>query len=455
MSSSSSAPNSSLFSVATHGTLLLRCRTISGFSFGPNATEDHNSWAFSEASLRSNQREKKVGLSTFVVGGIGISMAVLLAAIAYFSLSTKGFRLRFGSPLNSLYQVLSTDKDKSSQIETNDSCASDAYTSVPQARPEPIHEFTGETAASSVFTEKLERVGLSVAVDSTQQEALSLLKKLKIIEDDVRADELCTRREYARWLVRINSLLERNPKHKIVPSVLLSGSVTTAFDDMGIDDPDFESIQALAEAGVIPSKLSKNGSGFDSSEGQGCSCFYPGRYISRQDLISWKAQLEYEFVSGLKEQISRTKVCYMDMKEIRLDAMSGLFMDMLAEDMSIIRKVFGKSRWFQPFRPSTKAQAAVALTSGRMSDAAHAELLRLEAELYSRQAEMEEIRTELLDRGDVEAFWDEKLQEVKIHGSEVEKIYLAAVHDLEQEKIVQDKIFAEYLKENAAMDCQR
>lgn len=32
---------------------------------------------------------------------------------------------------------------------------------------------------------------------------------MQIIEEDVNADELCTRREYARWLVRINSLLER------------------------------------------------------------------------------------------------------------------------------------------------------------------------------------------------------------------------------------------------------
>ncbi|KAF5727769.1 hypothetical protein HS088_TW22G01466 [Tripterygium wilfordii] len=472
---SSSSPYS-LFCEATHGALLLRCRTNSAFSIpqkprflrlsasppqrnlelswfspGPNATEDYNGWAVVEAPLRSNQREKK-GLSTFVVGGIGTSMAVLLATIAYFSLSAKGFKLRFGSPLNSLHQVLRTEEHKSSQIKIDDSGASDANTLVPQASPEPIPEITGETVASA---DKLECVGLSVAVDSTQQEALSLLKKLKIIEDDVRADELCTRREYARWLVCINSLLERNPKHKIIPSVLLSGSVTTAFDDVGTDDPDFASIQALAEAGVIPSILSKNGSGVCSSEGQGCSSFYPERYISRQDLISWKAQLEYEFVSGLTEQISRTKVFYMDVKEISPDASPELFMDMLAEDMSIIRKVFGKSRRLQSFKPSTKAQAAVALTSGRMSEAAHAELLRLEAELYSRQAEMEVIRTELLDRGDIQAFWDEKLQEVKIRGSEVENIYLAAVHELEQEKIVQEKIFAEHLKENAAMDCQR
>jgi hypothetical protein len=46
-------------------------------------------------------------------------------------------------------------------------------------------------------------------VDAAQQEAIAVLKKLKIYEDDIVADELCTKREYARWLVRSNSLLER------------------------------------------------------------------------------------------------------------------------------------------------------------------------------------------------------------------------------------------------------
>lgn len=31
----------------------------------------------------------------------------------------------------------------------------------------------------------------------------------QIIENDVNADELCTRREFARWLVKVNSKLER------------------------------------------------------------------------------------------------------------------------------------------------------------------------------------------------------------------------------------------------------
>jgi hypothetical protein len=115
----------------------------------------------------------------------------------------------------------------------------------------------------------------------------------------------------------------------------------------------------------------------------------------------------------------------------------------------------GQSKRLQPNKPSTKAQAAVALTSGRMAEAIYTELARLEAESSARQAQMEDIRSELLDEGEIQRFWDQKLIEEKTHGLEVEKVYFAAVSDLEQEKFVQEKFFAEYLKEQAAMDCQR
>ncbi|KAK1552578.1 hypothetical protein Q3G72_019496 [Acer saccharum] len=143
------------------------------------------------------------------------------------------------------------------------------------------------------------------------------------------------------------------------------------------------------------------------------------------------------------------------LKKIKVCPSPELFMDMLVGDKSIVRRVFGPSKRFQPNKPSTKAQAAVALTSGRMTEAICIEQLRLEAERSSKQAEMEEIRSELLDRGDIIRSWDEKLNEERTRGSEVEKLYASACHDLEQELIVQEKDCAVLLKEKAAMDCQR
>lgn len=142
----------------------------------------------------------------------------------------------------------------------------------------------------------------------------------------------------------------------------------------------------------------------------------------------------------------------MDVKEITSPA---VYVDMLAGDRSILRKVFGQSKRFQPNKPSTKAQAAVALTSGRMKEAISAEMLRIEAENSARLAEAEEIRSELLSRGDIQRFWDEKLNKEKIRGFEVERLYHMEVKNLQDEEINQDKIYAEYLKEKAAMDCQK
>lgn len=382
---------------------------------------------------------------------MGSSLALVLAAISYFSFSRKGFKLQLGSPLNALHDILIWNETKSRERKAVDSVETDASSI---AGAESVADETSGTVVSG-SVDKIERVILSVAVDSTQQEALSVLKKLKIIEEDVNADELCTRREYARWLVRINSLLERNPKLRIVPSKSLSGTVVAAFDDVDVEDPDFESIQALAEAGVIPGQLLGKHYGSDGSKGQGGIYFFPERFISRYDLINWKAQVDYEVKPDIVEQISRTKMGYMDVREINSEASLGLFMDMLAGEKSIARRVFGQSKRFQPNKPSTKAQAAVALTSGRMAKAISNELSRLEAERSSRQAEMAEIRSQLFDSGDIQRWWDKKFSEERARGIEVEKLYIAARCDLEEELIVQEKNYAEDLKEKAAMDCQR
>lgn len=133
----------------------------------------------------------------------------------------------------------------------------------------------------------------------------------------------------------------------------------------------------------------------------------------------------------------------------------GFYLDFLMGDKSTIRNVFGRIKRFQPSRPVTKAQAAVALTTGKMAKAISEELSRLEAESFSQKAEMEEIRSELLEKGEIRQLWDEKLQVERFRGVEMEELYLSRVDELEQEKVSQLKWFAERLKEKAAIDCQK
>lgn len=377
-----------------------------------------------------------------MVAGVGTSIAVVAAVVAHLALSKNGFRLPFRSPSPSSSVEVAVEVDETNPTEFN---APDEEIEV----TEKSEADSSVVVSKSVGKEKCQPRVVNVVVDSNQQEAMRSLKKLKIFEEDVKANELCTRREYARWLVRASSLLERNLKYKITTAVALSGSVISAYEDVNIGDPDFESIQALAEAGVMPSKLLLKPK-FD-----GGFYFSPERFISRRDLIEWRSQLEYDFVTTGNPEILKTKLDLMDVRVISSDEWPGLFMDMLAGDRSLLRRVFGQIRRLQPDKPSTIAQAAVALTSGRMIEAIQNELLRMHDEESSRMAAKEEIKQELLDRGEIERYWAEKMEEEKKRGLEVQQLYVDTINILEQEKIVREDALNVFLKEKAAMDCQK
>ncbi|TKY69417.1 hypothetical protein E2542_SST05691 [Spatholobus suberectus] len=260
----------------------------------PDSPDDLGGWALPDAPAHPDN--KAAASPSYAVVGFGASLALLLAV---FAASRKGFNVPLPRPLQGMWSRTETRRDQ------NDTPEFDVYGGSKPTVSEADTENVPVAVTETVAVEKPERVVIPVSVDSTQEEALSVLKSLKIIEDNVEANELCTRREFARWLVKLNSTLERNPKHRIAPTVSLSGSVVTAFDDIGIDNPDFRSIQVLAEAGVIPSKLSWNNSfNYGGSDSQENINFFPDRFISRQDLIDWRAQLEYEFFSGVIDQVS-------------------------------------------------------------------------------------------------------------------------------------------------------
>ncbi|CAA7049829.1 unnamed protein product [Microthlaspi erraticum] len=420
--------------------------SLSGTSWVSQASKDkYGGWALNEDDPPLPHWKSKKKWRNVVITGVGSSLAVLFATVAYFSISKKGFR--FSNPLH--YISVDSDQNENEESETTTSLFTDEKISASEADSESV-DYVSDTVDTTTSTVKAHRVTTPVSLDAAQLEAVAVLKKLKIIEDDVVADELCTRREYARWLVRSNLLLERNPKHKIVPAVALAGSSIPAFDDVNTKDPDFEYIQALAEAGITSSKLS----GEDSRNSENAN-FYPESFVSRLDLVNWKAQLECDFHPETMEEVSRTKVDYIDTKNINPDMALGFFLDFLTGDKSTIRNVFGRIKRFQPNRPVTKAQAAVALTSGKMAKAISAELSRLEAESFLQKAEMEEIRSELLEKGEIRQFWDELLQVERSRGVEMEELRLSSVSELEEEKTAQEKWFAERLKEKAAIDCQK
>jgi hypothetical protein len=78
--------------------------------------------------------------------------------------------------------------------------------------PDQSFSSAGIPAPSLVSTASQVPAGQIVvpaSVDPTQENAVAALKILKVIEPSVRAGDLCTRREYARWLVVASNCLSR------------------------------------------------------------------------------------------------------------------------------------------------------------------------------------------------------------------------------------------------------
>ncbi|MQM07768.1 hypothetical protein Taro_040618 [Colocasia esculenta] len=72
---------------------------------------------------------------------------------------------------------------------------------------------------------------------------LSFAWRLVVVEADIQAGDICSRREYARWLVSASSILSRNTISKVYPAMYIENVTELAFDDVTPDDPDFPSIQ--------------------------------------------------------------------------------------------------------------------------------------------------------------------------------------------------------------------
>ncbi|KAG0479415.1 hypothetical protein HPP92_010273 [Vanilla planifolia] len=395
-------------------------------------------------SVRRFDAEKQNGFQSLVKAGIGASVAaILLAAVAYCCRTKKvvGFQFKENAPFitfHDLWPFFGNSKGTMPSIFEIPVERTDLKCSVPKQQ--------NKVPASGGN----KRIIIPVA-DLTQMDALHALKKLKIIEYDTNANELCTRREFARWLIKINSKLERKAKHKIVPIVVNADSLVAAFDDVDMNDPDFIFIQALGEAGIVPSRLSSSNLSHSNDEG---FLFTPDNFISRLDMLNWKAMVEYSIPSEMKE-ISRTNACLLDLNANCPKASPQLLIDLMHDDGSVVPRTFGNIRRLQSDVPVTKAQAAVALTCGRMTDVIRSEISRLEAEEQSRFVEMEAIKSELIRSGAIHKLWEEKQCETRNLTLQADRDLESALFDLEVERAAEDERLADYLKEKAALECQQ
>ncbi len=173
----------------------------------------------------------------------------------------------------------------------------------------------------------------------------------KSADGNFQPNKEITRREFARWLATANNTIFANrPANQVR---LGTASSQPAFQDVPPSDPDFGVIQGLAEAGIIPSRLSGD---------TGSGIFQPDAPLARQTLVLWKVPLDVRrslpnaTVDGVQQTWG-----FQDANQINPRALRAVQADYQNGEQSNIRRAFGFTTLFQPGKPVTRAEAAAAL----------------------------------------------------------------------------------------------
>ncbi|TYH57980.1 hypothetical protein ES332_D08G125300v1 [Gossypium tomentosum] len=288
-------------------------------------------------------------------------------------------------------------------------------------------------------------------VDQFQGQALAALQVLKVIEAEALPGDLCTRREYARWLVAASNALSRNVVSKVYPAMYVENVTELAFDDIIPEDPDFSSIQGLAEAGLISSKLSNQEL---LNYNRGPVYFSPESPLSRQDLVSWKMALEKRQLPEADQEILYQLSGFIDIDKINPDAWPALVADLSTGEPGIIALAFGCTRLFKPNKPVTKAQAAVAIATGEASDLVSEELARIEAESVAENAVSAHNALVAEVEKDVNANFEKELSMEREKIDALEKMAEEAKRELERLRTEREEENMVLMKDRAAISAE-
>ncbi|AFZ42485.1 S-layer domain-containing protein [Halothece sp. PCC 7418] len=166
-------------------------------------------------------------------------------------------------------------------------------------------------------------------------------------------NEVITRRTFARWLFNANNRFYRDRASQQIRRV--QQAPTPAFTDISPSDPDFGIIQGLAEAGLIPSRLTG-----DST----VTRFRPDAPLTRETLLLWKVPLDTRsnLPSATVNTVKETWG-FQDAGKIDPKALGAIVADFSNGEQSTLRRVFGYTQLLQPEKAVTRAEAAAALWS--------------------------------------------------------------------------------------------
>jgi S-layer homology domain len=218
---------------------------------------------------------------------------------------------------------------------------------VPVTTPVTPTETTAFSDVNSVseqlrqYVEDLAALGILTPESTNSQTTENLFAPNKTV----------TRREYVRWLVKANNRIYANRPSQHIR--LATNTNQPAFDDVAKTDPDFPYIQGLAEAGLIPSRLTNDAS---------AALFRPNAPLTREELIQWKVPLDNRqglppaTIDAIKDTWG-----FQDTAKIDPKALRSLYADFQNGEQANVRRVFGYTVLFQPKKPATRAEAAAAI----------------------------------------------------------------------------------------------
>lgn len=320
---------------------------------------------------------------------------------------------------------------------------------------------TAPSTPSESLPNLLGKVVVPAPVDHMQEQILAALQALKVIEADVKPGDICTRREYARWLMAASAILTRTPAHKVLPAMYIENASVLAYEDVVPEDQDFPFIQGLAEAGLLSSRLLGDDQHHEGGDKDNDFVFAPDSPLTRQDLVTWKVALERKpavldgtsFSDGIEE--IQKKFGFIDADKIHVDAWPALLIDINAGEQSITALAFGHTRRLQPQKPVSKAQAAVALATGEAWELVSEELARLEAESVAEAAVVAELALETKAQQEMAAAFQELLQVEREKQQEAASLVESTRAELEQVKAEREHEKYSLLKDRAALDSQK
>ncbi len=192
------------------------------------------------------------------------------------------------------------------------------------------------------------------AVPSALQPFVQDVVNLQVIPvAEIQLNQPVTRRQFARWLMNVQQRLYQNQiERQVRPATPGSPPL---FTDVPRSDPDFAAIQGLAEAGIIPSRLTVSTNP--------PTRFQPDQPLTRETLVAWKVSLD---VPGALPAASGTDVSqvwgFQDVAKIKPWALGALVAD-AGHEPSTVRRVWGRTGLFLPEKPVSQAQALAALWS--------------------------------------------------------------------------------------------